>query len=94
LQPGLDIEHVNDENLRTRGGPIVWNACVTEGRTLITMNGRDFVRLAQPGHPGIVWVRSTGRPSKTVQLRVMSVFLSTQGQQDLTDKICEVNVVL
>jgi predicted nuclease of predicted toxin-antitoxin system len=58
----VDAVHVRDRGLLGAPDHILWKLAVEESRTIITINGKDFRRLAERTelHPGVVVIPSGG----------------------------------
>lgn len=58
----VDAVHVRDRGLLGAADHELWRLALDETRTIVTINGRDFRRLAQrtQQHPGIVVIPSGG----------------------------------
>jgi len=60
----VDAVHVRDRGLLGAADHELWKLAMDEARTIVTINGRDFRKLAQrtQRHPGIVVIPSGGTP--------------------------------
>jgi predicted nuclease of predicted toxin-antitoxin system len=60
----VDAVHVRDRGLLGAPDHALWKLALDETRTIVTINGRDFRKLAQRSeqHPGIVVIPSGGTP--------------------------------
>jgi predicted nuclease of predicted toxin-antitoxin system len=60
----VDAVHVRDRNLLGAADHELWKLAIDEARTVVTINGRDFRKLARrtQRHPGIVVIPSGGNP--------------------------------
>ena len=58
----VDAVHVRDRGLLSAPDHELWKLALDETRTIVTINGKDFRRLAQrtQRHPGIVVIPSGG----------------------------------
>jgi predicted nuclease of predicted toxin-antitoxin system len=72
---GHDVFHVRDRGLIGQPDHVIWRRAVAENRILVTINARDFVRLAEREelHGGLVTFPSGSRPHEQliVILRVI-----------------------
>lgn len=52
----IDAYHARDRGLSGAPDHVLWRRALAEGRTVVTINVRDFVRLAERSepHPGII----------------------------------------
>src|SRR5215831_1929632 len=73
---GVDVVHVNHRALDCASDVEVWRRAVADERAMVTINGADFIALAEktPSHPGLFLMPSGY--SRTEQL-------------DCLKKICE-----
>jgi predicted nuclease of predicted toxin-antitoxin system len=60
----VDAVHVRDRGLLGAADHELWQLALDETRTIVTINGKDFRKLAQrtQRHPGIVVIPSGGIP--------------------------------
>jgi predicted nuclease of predicted toxin-antitoxin system len=60
----IDAVHVRDRGLLGAPDHELWQFALDEARTIVTINGKDFRRLAHrsQAHPGIVVIPSGGSP--------------------------------
>jgi predicted nuclease of predicted toxin-antitoxin system len=60
----VDAVHVRDRGLLRAADHELWKLAINEARTIVTINGRDFRKLAQrtQQHPGIIVIPSGGTP--------------------------------
>jgi predicted nuclease of predicted toxin-antitoxin system len=58
----IDTIHVRDRALLQISDHALWKYAISEDRTVVTCNGKDFAKLAarEPTHPGIISVPSGG----------------------------------
>jgi predicted nuclease of predicted toxin-antitoxin system len=70
LMAGHDVYHVRDRGLIGRPDHVIWRRAVDEDRVLVTINARDFVRLAQREalHGGLLTFPSGARPTEQLTL--------------------------
>jgi hypothetical protein len=63
-EAGHDVFHVRDRGLMGQPDHVIWRRAVDENRILVTINARDFVRLARREelHGGLVTFPSGARP--------------------------------
>ena len=61
----IDAVHVRDRGLLGAPDHELWKLALDETRTIVTINGKDFRRLAlrTEAHPGIVVIPSGGSPA-------------------------------
>ena len=57
---GVDAEHLRNRNMLQAPDHVIWRLAAEEQRTIVTINGRDFRRLAagSKSHHGIIVVPS------------------------------------
>jgi predicted nuclease of predicted toxin-antitoxin system len=60
----VDAVHIRDRGLLGAADHVLWKVAQAESRTIVTINGRDFRKLAKDSeaHPGIVVIPSGGSP--------------------------------
>jgi predicted nuclease of predicted toxin-antitoxin system len=65
-ESGHDVYHVRDRGLMGQPDHVIWRHAVDENRILVTINARDFVRLARREelHGGLVTFPSGSRPNE------------------------------
>jgi predicted nuclease of predicted toxin-antitoxin system len=81
---GVDAYHVRDRGLSGAADHVVWRRASEEGRILVTINLRDFVRLARRSglHAGIVTFPSGCTPAEQFTLIEGALtFLDTEAAQ-------------
>ena len=63
-QHDVDAVHVRDRGLLGAPDHELWKLAMAETRTIVTINAKDFRKLAQQSraHPGIVVIPSGGSP--------------------------------
>jgi predicted nuclease of predicted toxin-antitoxin system len=71
----VDAVHIRDRNLLGAADHEIWRFAQQEARTIVTINGRDFRRLAKssPEHRGIVVIPSGGSPDAQLDLIMSAV---------------------
>jgi predicted nuclease of predicted toxin-antitoxin system len=91
----VDAVHVRDRNLLHAADHELWKFAMNEKRTIVTINARDFRKLAQrtPAHPGIIVIPS-GESSET-QLKLILAAVgwvtSTNSAIGFSNRCLEVN---
>jgi predicted nuclease of predicted toxin-antitoxin system len=65
----VDAVHIRDRGLLGALDHEVWKFAKAERRTIVTINGKDFRKLASdsPEHPGILVIPSGGSPDAQLQ---------------------------
>src|ERR1700687_4046669 len=60
----IDAVHLRDRSLLSSPDRVIWDFAFAEKRTVVTINGRDFITLARRSayHYGIVIIPSGGTP--------------------------------
>lgn len=58
----VDAVHIRDRGLLGAADHELWKFATQEARTIVTINGRDFLKLARQSeaHPGIIVIPSGG----------------------------------
>jgi predicted nuclease of predicted toxin-antitoxin system len=71
----IDAVHIRDRGLLGAPDHELWKLARTETRTIVTINGRDFRRLARNSdqHPGIVVIPSGGSPDAQIDFIMSAV---------------------
>lgn len=91
----VDAVHVRDRNLLRAADHDLWKLAMEESRTIVTINARNFRKLAQrtPAHPGIIVIPS-GESSET-QLKLILAAVgwvaSTNSAIGFSNRCVEVN---
>jgi predicted nuclease of predicted toxin-antitoxin system len=72
---GHDAYHVRDRGLGGEPDHVIWRRAVDENRVLVTINARDFVRLAKREelHGGLVTFPSGSRPAEQLILILRAI---------------------
>jgi predicted nuclease of predicted toxin-antitoxin system len=82
---GIDAYHARDRALRGAADHILWRRAFEEDRILVTVNVRDFVRLAERSglHAGIITFPSGCTPDEQFSLieRALAFFASETGER-------------
>jgi len=67
---GHDVYHVRDMGLRGLPDHVLWRRAIDEGRILVTINVRDFLKLAEKAelHGGLVTFPSGSTPHEQLSL--------------------------
>ena len=71
----VDAVHVRDRGLLGAADHEVWKFAKVERRTIVTINGKDFRKLARDSldHPGILVIPSGGSPDAQLQFIMSAV---------------------
>lgn len=74
-EAGHDVYHVRDRGLTGQPDHVIWRRAVDETRIVVTINARDFVRLARREelHGGLVTFPSGSRPHEQLMLIVRAI---------------------
>ncbi len=74
-EAGHDVYHVRDRGLMGQPDHVIWRRAVDENRILVTINARDFVRLAgrEELHGGLVTFPSGSRPHEQLILILRAI---------------------
>jgi hypothetical protein len=88
---GHDAYHVRDRGLIDQPDHVIWRRAVDEDRVLVTINARDFVRLAgrEDLHGGLLTFPSGSRPVEQLTLILLAIerFAADRAQgQDSTNR--------
>jgi predicted nuclease of predicted toxin-antitoxin system len=67
---GHDVYHVRDRGLTGQPDHAIWRRAIDESRVLVTINARDFVRLAEQEelHGGLITFPSGSTPTEQLSL--------------------------
>ncbi len=67
---GHDVIHVRDRDMLQAPDHVVWKFAVTENRTVCTVNGADFKKLAArtADHPGVLVIPNGHNPNSQFNL--------------------------
>ena len=91
----LDVVHIRDRGLLGAADHILWNLAVEESRTIITINGKDFRRLAERTevHPGVVVIPGGGDANSQLNFIMSAVnwMTSTNSELSLSNRYIEIN---
>lgn len=65
-EAGHDAYHLRDRGLTGQPDHVIWRRAIAESRVLVTINARDFVRLAEREelHGGLITFPSGSRPAE------------------------------
>jgi predicted nuclease of predicted toxin-antitoxin system len=91
----VDAVHVRDRGLLGAADHEIWKFARQEVRTVVTINGRDFRKLAKHSmdHPGVVVIPSGGSPDAQLEF-IMSavtwVTTSTNSPDGFSNRYLEV----
>jgi predicted nuclease of predicted toxin-antitoxin system len=69
-ETGHDVYHVRDRSLTGQPDHVIWRRAIDESRVLVTINARDFVRLAEREelHGGLITFPSGSTPAQQLAL--------------------------
>jgi predicted nuclease of predicted toxin-antitoxin system len=69
-QEGHDVIHVRDRNMLQAPDHVVWRFAINENRTVCTVNGTDFKKLAAKtaDHPGVLVIPNGHNPNSQFTL--------------------------
>jgi predicted nuclease of predicted toxin-antitoxin system len=72
---GHDVIHVRNRGLNGAADHTIWRAAVDEDRTVCTINGKDFKKLAAATglHPGVIVIPGGHAPSAQFNLTMMAL---------------------
>jgi predicted nuclease of predicted toxin-antitoxin system len=91
----VDAVHVRDRGLLGAPDHELWKLALDEARTIVTINGRDFRKLAQRSqtHPGIVVIPSGGSPNVQFDFIMSAVkwVTSTNSPDGFSNRYLEVD---
>jgi predicted nuclease of predicted toxin-antitoxin system len=70
IAAGHDVYHVRDRGLTGHSDHVIWRRAIDESRILVTINARDFVRLAEREelHGGLITFPSGSTPDQQLAL--------------------------
>jgi predicted nuclease of predicted toxin-antitoxin system len=90
----VDAIHVRDRGLLGATDHEIWKFAKQEERTIVTINGKDFRKLAKDGqgHPGIVVVPSGGSPGAQLEFIMSAVtwVTSTNSPDGFSNRYLEI----
>jgi predicted nuclease of predicted toxin-antitoxin system len=71
----VDAVHVRDRGLLGAADHEIWKFATQEVRTVVTINGRDFRKLAKNSqeHPGVIVIPSGGSPDAQLSFIMAAV---------------------
>jgi predicted nuclease of predicted toxin-antitoxin system len=74
-EAGHDVYHVRDRGLIGQPDHVIWRRAIDESRILVTINARDFTRLAarEALHAGLVTFPSGSRPAEQLMLILRAI---------------------
>jgi predicted nuclease of predicted toxin-antitoxin system len=81
---GHDVIHVRNRGLNGAADHTIWRAAIGEDRTVCTINGKDFKKLAAATglHPGVIVIPGGYAPSAQFNLTMMALtWVSTSNAQ-------------
>ena len=72
---GHDVIHVRNRGLKGAADHIIWRAAIDEDRTVCTINGKDFKKLAAATglHPGVIVIPGGYPPSAQFSLTMTAL---------------------
>jgi predicted nuclease of predicted toxin-antitoxin system len=90
----VDAVHVRDRGLLGASDHVIWKFARHEARTIVTINGKDFRKLAKDSqaHPGIVVIPSGGSPDAQLEFIISAVtwVTSTNSPDGFSNRYLEV----
>jgi predicted nuclease of predicted toxin-antitoxin system len=71
----VDAIHVRDRELLGAADHEIWKFALQEMRTIVTINGKDFRKLAKTSqdHPGVIVIPSGGSPNVQINFIMTAV---------------------
>jgi predicted nuclease of predicted toxin-antitoxin system len=91
----VDAVHVRDRGLLSAPDHTLWKLALDETRTIVTINGKDFRKLAQrtQPHPGVVVIPSGGSADAQLNFIMSAVkwVASTNSSGGFANRYLEVN---
>jgi predicted nuclease of predicted toxin-antitoxin system len=93
-EKGIDAEHIRNRNMLQAADHEIWHLAASEQRTIVTINGKDFRRLAQSSdsHHGIIVIPSGRNADGQFELIMTAVTWVTQSnsQSGFSNRYIEV----
>jgi predicted nuclease of predicted toxin-antitoxin system len=90
----VDAVHVRDRGLLGAADHEIWKFAKQEVRTIVTINGRDFRKLARNSqdHPGVVVIPSGGSPDAQLDFIMSAVtwVTSTNRRDGFSNRYLEI----
>jgi predicted nuclease of predicted toxin-antitoxin system len=90
----VDAVHVRDRGLLGASDHEIWKFAKQEGRSIVTINGKDFRKLARDSqkHPGIVVIPSGGSPDAQLEFIMSAVtwVTSTNSPDGFSNRYLEI----
>jgi predicted nuclease of predicted toxin-antitoxin system len=90
----VDAIHVRDRGLLGASDHEIWKFAKQEERTIVTINGKDFRKLAKDSqeHPGIVVIPSGGSPDAQLEFIISAVrwVTSTNSSDGFSNRYLEI----
>lgn len=90
----VDAIHVRDRGLLGASDYEIWKFAKQEVRTIVTINGKDFRKLAKDSqeHPGIVVIPSGGSPDAQLEFIMSAVtwVTSTNSPDGFSNRYLEI----
>ena len=91
----VNAVHIRDRGLLGAPDHVLWKLAQEEARTIVTINGRDFRKLAQDSqeHPGILVIPSGGSPDAQLEFIMSAVrwVTSTNSSTGFSNRYHEVD---
>ena len=92
---GVDAEHVRNRDLLQAPDHIIWRLANGEERTIVTINGKDFRKLAQNSerHAGVIVIPSGGNANAQFDFIMAAVrwVTNSNSQGGFTNRHIEVS---
>ena len=83
-EAGHDVYHLRDRGLIGQPDHLIWRRAIAESRVLVTINARDFIRLAEREelHGGLITFPSGSRSAEQLVLisRAIEAFKADQAR--------------
>jgi predicted nuclease of predicted toxin-antitoxin system len=75
----VDAVHIRDRGLLGASDHELWKFATQEARTIVTINGKDFRKLAEQSeaHSGVVVIPSGGSPAAQLEFIMSAVMWAT-----------------
>jgi predicted nuclease of predicted toxin-antitoxin system len=90
----VDAVHIRDRGLLGAADHELWKFARQEARTIVTINGKDFRKLAKDSeeHPGIVVIPSGGSPDAQLEFIMSAVMwvTSTNSSDGFSNRYLEI----
>jgi len=88
-ETGHDVYHVRDRGLTGQPDHVIWRRAIDESRVLVTINARDFVRLAEREelHGGLITFPSGSTPAEQLALIRLAIAQFELDQEEGRDRM-------